>query len=88
VADLVRQLGIDPSGPANEAQQACETGDGVPNGSGARAVIRFQTPDISQLPPQVADKLKTSGMQKASVATCKPTQNGSFTMYRVAILLY
>lgn len=88
VADLVRQLGVDPSGPVNEAQQACESDSGVPDGVAAKAVIRFQTPDISQLPPQVADKIKTAGLQKAAVATCKPTQTGSFTMYRVAILLY
>ncbi|WP_446741880.1 CAP domain-containing protein [Silvibacterium acidisoli] len=88
VADLVKQLGVDPSGPANEAQQACESDGGVPNGVAAKAVIRFQTPDISKLPDQVADKIHTSNLRKAAVATCKPTQNGSFTMYRVAILLY
>jgi hypothetical protein len=88
IGDLVRAQGVDTSGPSEEAKQACRMRDGMPQGSTAKGVIRFQTPDLTQLPPQVADRLRSGGFTKAAVGACPSQATGNFTTYRVAILLY
>ena len=52
-------------------------------------VMRWQNPDLSQLPGQLAQKLASGRYTGAAIGNC-PAQNveGSFTIYRVAVLLY
>ena len=89
VSALLRDQNIDPSGPLEEAEQACSAGNGIPQGSRARAIVRFQTSDLSQLPSQVAQQLRTGQYTKAAVGACSPGgSQGNFTSYRVAVLLY
>ncbi len=89
VSDLLRDEKIDPSGPHDAAEQACAMSTGMPQGAGARAVVRFETPDLSQLPSQVAQQLRSGQFTKAAVGACAPSRTqGSFTTYRVAVLLY
>lgn len=86
VADLLRQQGIDPSAPHSAAAQACEPGSGYPPGS--KLVMRFDTGDLSQLPGQIVQQIRSRGYSRASVASCPGGQQGSFTTYKVAIVLY
>ena len=89
VRELLRQHDLDPSGPSGEAEEACRSARGVPGGAAARAVVRFETPDLTQLPAQVAAEIRNGGFKKAAVGACSPQGNqGSFTVYRVAILFY
>ena len=89
VSALLRDQNIDPSGPREAAEQACSAGSGIPQGSRARAIVRFQTSDLSQLPSEVAQQLRSGQYTKAAVGACSPGgSQGNFTSYRVAVLLY
>jgi hypothetical protein len=90
VGDLLRQQKIDPSGPRNIGEEACAMQDGTPPDASqagqVKAVMRFQTPDLSKLPDQVTQQLSSGQFTKAAVGACK--SEGTFTTYRVAIVLY
>jgi Cysteine-rich secretory protein family len=90
VGELLRQQKIDPSLPQRIGEEACAMQNEVPpNASQAgqvRAVVRFQTPNLSKLPDQVAQQLSRGQFTRASVGACK--SEGTFTTYRVAVVLY
>ncbi len=89
VGALLQALHVDPSGPASEAEQACTIEKGLPPGSKARSVVRFETPDLSQLPNGLAASIGNGQFKQAAVGACAPLRNNpAFTTYRVAILLY
>src|SRR5271165_1902444 len=90
VEDLLRDQKINPSGPRSVAEQACLMQNGMPDGTSeigpVKAIVRFQTTDLSKLPTQIAGQLRTGQFTKAAVGACK--SQGAFTAYRVAVLLY
>ncbi len=90
VGDLLRQQKIDPSGPRNIGEEACAMQDGTPQDASqagrVKAVMRFQTPDLNKLPDQVAQQLSSGQFTKAAVGACE--SHGTFTTYRVAVVLY
>jgi len=90
VQDLLRGQGIDPSGPRSVGEEACVMNDGTPASAWdtgqVKAVVRFQTPDLSQLPSGVAQQLRGGRFAKAAVGSCRV--QGNFTSYRVAVVLY
>ena len=89
VSALLHDQNIDPSGPRDQAEQACASGHGMPQGANAKSIVRFQTSDLSQLPSQVADQIRSGGYTKAAVGACSPgSSQGNFTSYRLAVLLY
>jgi hypothetical protein len=89
VGELLRGQNIVLSGTHDLAEQACAAGQGMPQGAGAKSIVRFQTSDLSQLPSQVAQQIQSGQFTKAAIGACSPGQSeGSFTSYRVAILLY
>ncbi len=89
VGGLLRAEGIDPSVPPSAAELACSSNGGYPAGETGRLVIRFDTPDLTQLPGGVVMQIRGGNYHRASVAACSAggTQ-GSFTTYRIAIVLY
>lgn len=87
VGELLRAQSIDPSAPADAAEQACSAGHGIP--AGAKSLVRFQTPDLQQLPSQVVQQIRAGHFARAAVGACAPEANqANFTTYRVAILFY
>lgn len=52
-------------------------------------LMRWQNPDISQLPQQLIEVIAAGRYRRAAVGSCTPRDvNGPFTIYRVAVLLY
>lgn len=89
VQQMLRGLGIDPSLPATQAEQACAMEHGVPPGPTPRLVLRYQTPDLQQLQAQLRQQVRAGTYAKGAVGACAPIgAQGAFTMYRVALLLY
>jgi hypothetical protein len=90
VDDLLRAQRIDPSAPSKIGEEACTMQDGTPSDASqagrVKAVMRFQTPDLGKLPDQVAQQLSSGQFTKAAVGACK--SQGTFTTYRVAVVLY
>jgi len=89
VQELLRARGVDASAAAGPAEEACASGRGIPQGTNARSMVGFETPDLSQLPAQVVDVIRNKDFRKAAVGACAPgSKQADFTTYRVAILFY
>jgi hypothetical protein len=89
IAGMLRANGLTVLNNASEARAYCAssgrfTGTGAPN-----FLMRWQSPDVSELPPELATRVASGAYRQASVGSC-PAQNvnGSFTVYRTAVLLY
>lgn len=88
VQALLRQDNVNASTPAGPAEQACRIGHGLPQSPTVRAVVRFQTSDLSQLPSAVLQEIHAKNLTRAAVGACAPPAGEDFTTYRVAILFY
>lgn len=84
---LLHDQGVDAAAPAAPAENACASTSGMP--AGARSIVRFQTPDLSALPAQVVQVIRSRDFRKAAVGACAPTPSqAGFTTYRVAVVFY
>jgi uncharacterized protein YkwD len=92
VAGLIRVSGVSILGNPTLARAACSMDSGMPrsaSGAQPRFVMRWQDSDLSHLPQQLVDHLSSGNYRQAAVGSC-PARGveGSFTAYRVAVLLY
>jgi hypothetical protein len=91
VAALVRVSGVTILADPTPARTACATDEGWPRSAGPSPgfIMRWQDPDLTRLPQALVDKLASGQYRQAAVGSC-PAQGveGSFTAYRIAVLLY
>jgi uncharacterized protein YkwD len=91
VADLIRRSGLKVA-PSSFARAACEMTSGFPNSAGGAEpglVVRWQDSDLSHLPKGLVDNLASGSYHEAAVGSCEPKGvEGTFTVYRIAVLLY
>ena len=92
VAALIRTSGLGIVSDPSVARAACATDAGMPRATGGmqpRFIMRWQDADLTHLPPQLADRIESGKYRQAAVGSC-PAQNleGSFTAYRLAVILY
>ncbi len=92
VAAMIRVSGVAILRDPTLARQACTTDEGIPRSSGGAMppfVMRWQSGTLDHLPQALIDKLASGNYRQAAVGSC-PAQvaQGSFTAYRVAVLLY
>lgn len=92
VAGLLRAKGVAVRRDTTDARAACYLDRGLPSLAGAEPpqfVMRWQGPDPDRLPPELIERLGSGRYRQAAVGSC-PARNveGSFTVYRVAVLLY
>ena len=92
VAALIRVSGVAILREPGAARSACATDNGMPRADGGlmpRFVMRWQAGDLTELPNALVDKLASGNYRQAAVGSC-PAQvtEGSFTAYRVAVILY
>lgn len=90
VARVLRSHGVRVSNDARDARAACAMDRGLPHplaGPEPGFLVRWQDSDLHHLPPALESRLASFG--SASVGNC-PAQDtsGSFTVYRMAVLLY
>lgn len=93
VADLIRVSGIAIRKDPSLARAACAMDSGIPRSTVAgpqpRFVMRWQDSDLAHLPQPLIDRLSSGGFHEASAGSCPAREvEGSFTAYRVAVLLY
>lgn len=90
VAALIRPSGVKVvSSPY--ARSACEMNNGIPRSGGDQPsfVMRWQDSDLSRLPKQLQERLASRQYREAAVGSCEPIGvDGTFTAYRMAVLLY
>jgi hypothetical protein len=54
----------------------------------AQFAMRWEDPEMTKLPPELARKVESGEFRQAAVGSCTPEDAGSFTSYRVTVLLY
>jgi hypothetical protein len=92
VARLIARSGVKIIPDHSLARAACTANSGLPRFAGAvepTFVMRWQDSDLSRLPRNLTDQLATRQYRQAAVGSCQPNGDaGTFTAYRVAVLLY
>ena len=91
IANLIRPSGVAISRDPSTARQACAMESGMPRSGGAtpRFIMRWTSGDLDQLPPQLTQKLNTGQYRQAAIGSCSDVSaQGSFSSYRLAVLLY
>jgi hypothetical protein len=74
----------------NAAARAYCAGSALPTGARQPSLlVKWQGPDLTQLPKGLAAQLASGQFHQAEVGSCAPQgAQSSFTVYRVAVLLY
>ena len=93
VADLIAPSGVRVLSDHELARAACPADRGFPRLPPDTAqpsfVMRWQDSDLSRLPKNLVAQLSSGRYRSAQVGSCQPKgDNGTFTVYRVAVLLY
>lgn len=92
IAGLIRPSGVKILPNPALAREACRMESGVPRTNGGvqpSFVMRWQESDLSHLPKALADQLRSGQYRDAAVGSCDPNgEAGTFTAYRIAVLLY
>ena len=92
IASLVRPSGVKILPNPALAREACKLDSGFPRTSGGVSpsfVMRWQDSDLSRLPKSLQDKLASGIYRDAAIGSCEPNGDaGTFTAYRIAVLLY
>lgn len=92
VGSLVARNGVRVLADHSLAREACTVNRGFPrveNGAQPSFVMRWQDSDLSHLPENLVQQLGSKRFHEAAVGTCPASgEAGTFTAYRVAVLLY
>ena len=92
VGSLVRAQGISLVRDPADARAACRLDKGLPTLAGVNTpefVMRWQDANLDQLPSRLLENLASGRYRHAAVGSCPARgAEGSFTVYRVAVLLY
>lgn len=92
VGSLVARSGVKVLADHSLAREACTANRGFPrveNGAQPSFVMRWQDSDLSHLPENLVQQLASKRFHEAAVGTCAASgEAGTFTAYRVAVLLY
>lgn len=92
IANLIRPSGVKILPNPALAREACMLDSGVPRTNGGVPpgfVMRWQDSDINHLPKTLTDQLSSGHYRDAAVGSCDPRgEAGTFTAYRIAVLLY
>jgi uncharacterized protein YkwD len=92
IAALLQSSGVGVLRDKALARAACAMDDGMPyaaTGPQPRFLMRWLNADLTQLPQALVEKLATGKYHQAAVGSCSPeSQEGAFTAYRMAVLLY
>lgn len=91
VANLVQATGVAARGNSVGARLACAQDHGLPVSLDNRRpefIMRWQDAELSHLPESLLDRIGTGKYKEAAVGSCSSqSANGTFTAYRVAVLL-
>lgn len=92
VSGLISRRGVKVLSDHSLAREACPSNRGFPrvaNGAQPSFVMRWQDSDLSRLPDNLVQQLESKRYREAAVGSCQPSgEAGTFTAYRIAVLLY
>jgi uncharacterized protein YkwD len=70
-----------------DARKTCELERGFA-GTRPLSVVRFETADLTKLPSDLEQKLRTGRYHSAAVGACQGGGDSGFTRFRIAVVLY
>lgn len=92
VAGLISPSGVKILPNPLLAREACTMESGYPRTNGGATpafVMRWQDSDLSHLPKELTNQIASGRFHYAAVGSCDPNGDaGTFTAYRLAVLLY
>ncbi len=91
VGEMIRGSGVSVMTDPSLARAACATEEGLPHSASERPgfIMRWQDSQLAQLPQALMEKVASGRYRRAAVGSCPAQgQEGTFTAYRVAVLLY
>jgi uncharacterized protein YkwD len=92
IAALLRASGVTVLRDTTLARSGCIVNQGMPasaSGPQPQFIMRWQDAELSRLPQDLMEKLASGEFHQASVGSCPPQgEQGYFTAYRIAVLLY
>ena len=91
-SELIQNTGVKVLADRRFARSACLMDNGMPRSDGISQptfIMRWEGSDTTHLPKQLVDHLASRQFQQAAVGSCQARgDDGTFTSYRVAVLLY
>ena len=92
VSGLIARCGVKDLSQHSLAREACPSNRGFPrviSGAQPSFVMRWQDSDLSHLPENLVQQIESKRYHEAEVGSCQPIgEAGTFTAYRIAVLLY
>lgn len=89
VGRLLQPYGLTLLKDPREARAYCASNSHFSGPDAPSFLMRWQNPDVNVLPPDLVRKASSGNYKKAAVGSCPPQDvEGSFTVYRLAVLLY
>jgi hypothetical protein len=92
VSELIQSAGVKVVADRSLARAACIMDNGMPRSAGTMQptfIMRWERSDLKHLPKQLVDHLASRQFTEAAVGGCDAhSDNGTFTSYRIAVLLY
>jgi hypothetical protein len=91
VAALIKQSGLTIINDASVAREACTMDSGVPRSATPHPgfIMRWQDSQLEHLPSALTSRLSSGQYHRAAVGSCQAQGvQGTFTAYRLAVLLY
>ena len=86
VVSLLKGNGLLVTEVTEDARKTCNLGHGFAGVPGSYA-IRFEVTDLSKLPDNLLQKVKSRAYRKAAVGACRAGDTPGFTHYHIAVLL-
>jgi uncharacterized protein YkwD len=87
VVSLLKGTDLIAVAATEEARKTCGMDRGYA-GDSVLYVMRFEVTDLNKLPDELLQKIKSGRYRKGAVGACQGGDSGSFTRYRIAVLLY
>jgi hypothetical protein len=92
VTELIQSAGVKVLADRSLARAACIMDNGMPGSASTTQpsfIMRWEGSDVNHLPKNLVDRLGSRQFPEASVGSCDAHgDNGTFTSYRIAVLLY
>lgn len=93
VAALLAGRGLHISSGSQEARKECNRGSAGPTSRTGSimtswSVVRFETPDLSELPADVDKKIRSLPFHNLAVGACPLSEGAGFGRYKIALLFF
>jgi uncharacterized protein YkwD len=83
----IKARGFASTKATHDARRTCDMDRGY-SGSRPVSVVRFEAADLSKLPSDLEQKLRSGKVHSAAVGACQGGESAGFTRFRIAVMLY